>query len=89
MPGIQVAETSKPKRSPKTLSHLEVHPKLGGGHVVKHVYSGFGHEPKEVHFNESGRGKGGEHITAHLTKHAGLPAWEHTDASETEEEIEA
>jgi hypothetical protein len=73
---IQVAETSKAKRAPKALSHLEIHPKLGGGHVVKHVYTGYSHEPKEYQFNKDGIAKGGEHIADHLAKHAGLPGLE-------------
>ena len=90
MPSIQVSESSKPKKSPQTLSHLEIHPKLGGGHVVKHVYSGYDHQPKEYSFNKDGKAKGGEHIADHLAKHAGLPGLESYDQhehSETEEEI--
>lgn len=95
MAGIQVAESTKSRRGPKAIAHLEIHPKLGGGHVVKHVYSNGGageyREPKEHHFNEEGIARGGEHITAHLAKHAGLPGAEPYDKhgeSETEDEIE-
>ena len=91
-PGIQVAESSKPKKGKKTLDHLEIHPKMGGGHIVKHVYSDYQHEPKEVHFNEDGKSQGGEHILSHLAKHGGLPGlekYDKHDASETEEELEA
>jgi hypothetical protein len=70
--GIALAESSK-KRTPKTLDHLEIHPQLGGGHIVKHVYSSYEHEPKEVKFNDEGKSQGGEHIQRHLDKHAGLP----------------
>ncbi|MCU1338832.1 MAG: hypothetical protein JWO19_4413 [Bryobacterales bacterium] len=70
---IQVAETSKAKRAPKTLSHLELHPKMGGGHIIKHVYSGYEHQSKEYSFNKEGKAAGGEHISSHLAKHAGLP----------------
>jgi hypothetical protein len=38
------------------------------------VYSSYEHPSKEVHFNEDGKAKGGEHIMSHLAKHAGLPA---------------
>jgi hypothetical protein len=90
MAGISVAESSKPpKKGPKTLDHLELHAKMGGGHIVKHVYTGYQHDPMEVHFNEKGKAKGGEHITAHLAKHAGLPGYDNRDASETEKEIDA
>lgn len=79
MGGIQVAETSAAKkRSKKTLDHIEIHPKMGGGHIVKHSYSGYDHEPKEVQFNADGNAAGGEHILSHLQKHAGLPGLERT-----------
>lgn len=72
---IQVAESSSPKKkSRKTVDHLELHPQLGGGHIVKHVYSGYEHDPKEVKFNAEGKSQGGEHVMAHLAKHGGLPA---------------
>lgn len=87
---VQIAESNKAKKSPKTLDHLEIHPQLGGGHVVKHVYSGYDHEAKEYKFNESGKAKGGEHIVSHLMKHGGLPPMEGAEGngSETEQEIE-
>lgn len=83
MAGIQVAETSKPKRGKQVLDHLEVHPKLGGGHIVKHVYQGYEHEPKSVEFNEEGKGPGGEHVASHLAKHGGLPVEAANDEEET------
>lgn len=93
MAGIQVAESTKHKTPPKVLDHLEIHPKMGGGHIVKHVYSSYDHPSKEVHFNEEGKAKGGEHIMAHLSKHAGIEPHdgkeeydEHAE-SETEEEV--
>lgn len=94
MTPIQVAESSTPKRQaqPKALDHVEIHPKLDGGHIVRHVYHGFGHEPKDVHFNKDGKAKGGEHIAQHLAKHANLPGllnYDKRDESETEEELEA
>lgn len=73
MAEIQVAEGHK-KRAPKTLDHLELHPQLGGGHIVKHVYASYEHPSKDYKFNEAGKSQGGEHIQRHLTKHAGLPA---------------
>lgn len=87
MAGIAVAETSKPKKGAKVLAHLELHPKMGGGHIVKHVYTSYQHEPKEVHFNEDGKAQGGEHIVSHLAKHAGLPKYDGHDESEAEEEV--
>ena len=38
---ILEAESTKPKRGKKVLAHLEIHPKLGGGHMVRHVYHGW------------------------------------------------
>jgi len=54
--------------------------------MVRHVYAGFGNEPKEVKFNKDGKSQGGEHIQNHLVKHGGLPQYE--EASPTEERIE-
>ena len=91
MSGIAVAESNKPKKSPKVLAHLELHPQLGGGHIVKHVYEGYDHDPMPVKFNKAGVAKGGEHIIAHLVKHGGLPGLESYDKhaeSETDDEIE-
>lgn len=85
--GIQVAESSKPKKGAKVLAHLEIHPKLGGGHIVKHVYEGYDHEAKSVKFNEQGKSQGGEHIADHLAKHAGLEGYDERAESETEDEI--
>ena len=91
MANVQTVETkSSKKTAKKTLDHIEIHPKMGGGHIVKHVYSNYEHEPKEVHFNEDGKSQGGEHILSHLAKHAGLPGLESYDKnqeSETEDEI--
>jgi hypothetical protein len=97
MSGIAVGESSTPSkkaRTPKVLDHLEIHPKLGGGHIVRHVYTGYEHDPKSVEFNKTGIAKGGEHIASHLAKHAGLPTggpkgeeYDEHDESETEDEI--
>jgi hypothetical protein len=90
MATIQSAEATKPKKGPKTLRRLELESQLGGGHVVRHVYSDYAHDPKEVKFNKEGKSQGGEHIVAHLAKHAGLPApsasAENEEPGEEEEE---
>jgi len=65
---------------------------MGGGHVVKHVYTSYEHEPKEHNFGEDGYrdGKGGgEHIANHLAKHAGLPVAAAGEEQEPEGEGEA
>ena len=84
MAGIVQAESATKgdvakKRSRKSIDHLEVHPKLGGGHTVKHVYSAYEHEPREYHF---GPGQGAA-AAAHIARHAGLPS-----AGESEAEPE-
>lgn len=89
MSSIQVAESSKPKKGRKVLDYLEIHPRMGGGNIVRHHYTNYEHEPLEVHFNEEGKreGKGGgEHIVAHLMKHAALPAYEKGEEPEPEPE---
>jgi hypothetical protein len=94
MAGIQSAESSK-RNTPKTLDHLEIHAQLGGGHIVKHIYTGheYPSQDKEVKFNDAGVAKGGEHIQNHLDKYAGLPAapggkhQDKEDESETEDEV--
>jgi hypothetical protein len=85
---IETAEAANPKKRPQVLSHIEIHPKLGGGHIVKHVYEGYSHDPKNVSFNAVGKSRGGEHVTAHVMKHAGLPAAADSTENETEEEEE-
>ena len=92
MPGIQVAQSNKGKRAKKALSHIEIHPKLDGGHLVRHIYHGFGHEPTDHHFNEAGITQGGTSISSHLAQHAGikgLESYDKHDQSETEGEIDA
>jgi hypothetical protein len=89
MAGIAMAESTK-KRTPKTLDHLEIHAQLGGGHIVKHVYTGYEHDSKDVKFNEEGKTQGGEHIQSHLDKNAGLPPMTGKEGAggETEDEGE-
>ena len=93
MADVHVAESSRRKPA-KVLDHIEIHPRMGGGHVVKHAYTSYEHEPESINFNADGTraGKGGgEHIMQHLQKIAGLPVLEKYDErqeSETEDEIE-
>ena len=89
----QAVEARRPKSQPKVVDHLSIHAKMGGGNIVKHHFTSYQHEPMEVHFDENGKrqGKGGgEHIVAHLIKHAGLPAVggaaPEDEETETEEE---
>ena len=69
MAGIVAAESVKSKRGPKVLQHLEIHPQLGGGHIVKHVYDGYEHEAKPYQFGKDE----GERAMKHIARHAGLP----------------
>jgi hypothetical protein len=75
MDGISVAESSKAKRAPKVLHHLEVHPQMGGGVRVEHHYSSYEHK-MEPH--EFGEGEGGK-FHEHLSNHTGLS---HEDVEE-------
>lgn len=67
MTGIQSAESSRRKPA-KVLDHIEVHPKMGGGHTVKHVYTSYEHESKEVPFSMAQ----GYEAAKHILKHSGL-----------------
>lgn len=69
MSGIVAAESARSKKGPKVLSHLEIHPQLGGGHVVKHVYSGYEHDARPYSFGKDE----GARAAAHIARHAGLP----------------
>lgn len=75
-----VAESSKPKRGPRVLTHLEIHPKLGGGHVVKHVYSDYNHESKSVNFGKNQ----GQQMLAHVSRHSGITSGTPNQAEKAE-----
>lgn len=64
MQGKESAE----RKGRKIISHIEIHPVLGGGHMVKHVFSSFDHPPREYHFapNESVR------AINHVARYSGL-----------------
>ena len=84
---IKSAESSgkRAERKQKTIDHIEIHPKLGGGHIVKHVYTGYSAEPEDKSFGP----KEGKSFAAHLAKHTGVPLqYGGKDKSETESEIE-
>jgi len=66
---IVEAAAEKMPKGKKVLAHLEIHPRMGGGHTVRHVYAGYQHEPKEYSFKESE----GKKAVAHIARHAGLP----------------
>jgi hypothetical protein len=68
---IKSAESSgkRTERKQNTLDHIEIHPKLGGGHIVKHAYTGYSAEPKEHSFGQ----KENKSFAAHLAKHTGVP----------------
>jgi len=64
-----VAAEGKRGKGPKTLSHLEIHPQLGGGHVVRHVYHGYDHQPRDYKFEKTEASR----AAAHIARHVGLP----------------
>jgi hypothetical protein len=86
MAGIQVAEAKLPKKGPRVLSHIEIHPAMKGGVTVKHVYSGYQHDPREYNFGEDE----GDRAAAHIARHTGLPlqgrAEDEQNADEGDEE---
>ena len=67
MAGIASVEAPKRKEAPKQLHHLEIHPRLGGGHVIQHHYTSYQHEPEHHSFDD------GAAAMKHIAKHAGLP----------------
>lgn len=84
---IKSAESSgkRTERAQKTLDHIEIHPKMGGGQTVKHVYTSYEAKPTEHNFSQ----KQGESFAAHLAKHTGVPLqYGSKSKSETESEIE-
>lgn len=89
MPIQTAASAKKVGKAQRTLAHLEIHPALGSGHMVRHVYAGFGHEPKETKFNSAGRAQGGEHILDHIKKYAGLQEHSVKEPAYTESRISA
>src|SRR5277367_5859765 len=82
MPGISVASAKPPKMGPKVLSHIEIHPTLGGGHSIKHVYSGYQHDAKEYQLGPD------ESVRAanHVARHTGLPLNGRAEPEEDEED---
>lgn len=81
--GIKSAESSK-RKPRKVLDHIEVHPKMGGGHMVKHVYTSYEHEPKEVPFTKNQ----GTEAAKHILKHSGLSHVLEGEEGEAEKEGE-
>lgn len=68
-PGMVEVE-GRAKKGPKMLQHLEIHPGLKGGHMVRHVYSGYKHDPSEYHFKAGEQGR----MVSHIQHHLGLKA---------------
>ena len=66
--GESVAESARPKKAQKVLSHMEVKPRLGGGVHVIHHYTDYHHDPKPYEFAE---GEGAK-FHAHMAKHTGM-----------------
>jgi hypothetical protein len=81
---VEVAAEKMPKGK-KVLAHIEIHPRMGGGHTVRHVYAGFQHEPKEYQFKENE----GKKAMAHIARHAGMPAGGGAEEPETADDAGA
>ena len=68
----------------RKLSHLEVRKAKNGGHIVRHHFANFEHEPEEHTFGADE----GEAMIAHVSKHMGVKAEAKEEAAEPEEEEE-
>ena len=68
MANISVGESTRARKAPKVLHHLEVHPKMGGGVRVEHHYNSYEHKAEPYNFAEDEGGK----FHAHMAKHTGL-----------------
>lgn len=75
------AESTRSKPRQKTLSHLEIHPALGGGVNVKHVYHQYEHEPRNYKFGPDED----QRALSHIARHAGLTGGEAAKEPEEEE----
>lgn len=72
MKGIAVAESSRAKKTPKVLHHIEVHPQLGGGVRVEHHHTSYEH-PVETHeFAKHEGDKFHDHMSEHTGMHENL-----------------
>lgn len=85
-----MATTFKEKKPPKVVSHLEVHPSMGGGHAVHVVHThGYEHPPMVKEFEGPHEPvslpKG--HVLGHLAEHMGIPT--KGVAAGTEENVSA
>lgn len=79
---LVAAEGRAPKKGPKVLSHIEIHPRMGGGHQIKHVYEGYQHEPRTYEFEEDE----GDRAAAHIVRHTGISGNALNARAEEEEE---
>ncbi len=67
-PTIASVEGARSKKGPKMLAHMEIHPGLKGGHMVRHVYAGYKHEADEHQFKQGEEAR----MTAHIHRHLGI-----------------
>lgn len=82
MEGISVAESSKAKKAPKVLHHLELHPEMGGGVRVEHHHAGYEHKMESKSFGEDE----GPEFHKHIAKHTGMAHEEIEEQSKSEPE---
>ena len=68
---------AKPKKSPKVIDHIRIHPKMGGGAIVAHHYTSMEHEPKQHEFGMTD----GSGFHEHLATVTGMPM---SNSGETE-----
>ena len=82
MEGHSIQEAAKRSKAPKVLSHMEIHPQMGGGVRVEHHYSSYEHKPSMHEFAEDEGAK----FHAHMTKHTGLAHEKVEEQGESEPE---
>lgn len=81
---VESQTPAKQAKARKTLASISIEPKMGGGHIIRHHYQGYEHQPKDYHISAEGKTQGGKSWVEHLQQHAGLPEVE----SGAEEEAE-
>ena len=63
------SRATKQEKVKKALAHIEIHHAENGGHIVKHIFQHYSHEP-EMHAFGKGEGKD---VLAHISKTMDVP----------------
>jgi hypothetical protein len=59
----------QPKKPPKVIDHIRIHPQMGGGVTVAHHYTSMQHEPKVHNFGMTD----GSGFQKHIASVTGMP----------------